>query len=347
MLLAHPDLQPWWQGLPWYKWHSHHLTLQEALPPMPQSKHWVSLDVYWLTPPLSLSWLHLVFNMVKLTLALADLITGRQAPPPPPPELVDSEEEYIVEEVLKSQIFWQKLQYLVKWEGYGVEHNTWEYSDNLQNAADAVNEFHIKNLAAPQHIHALAFGSIPFWTIPPLTYALGWCIPEGGGNCKGNPQLMPTDWPTFKPSWPINHAWHVMPDWSHLTLQLPALRHTPNSNNLSTNSSNNPMGQHTHSTNIFTTQHVSTPNCLLANPPELNLSPRPDRYSKYHGKFTKSSTTSQLQLCLLLLLDTYLPCSLIQYLFIIFTSCHSTFYFYLYILFSSIGSPSFPLWIPC
>ena len=158
---------------------------------------------------------------------------------------------------------------------------------------------------------------------------------------------MPTDWPTFKPSQPIGHAQCVMPDWSYPTLQLPALRHTPNSKNLSTNSSNNPMGQHTHSTDIFTTQHVGTPNWLLADPPEPNLSPRPDRCSKYYGKFTKSSATSQLQLCLFLLLDTYFPCSLIWYLFIIFTSCYSTFYFYLYISFSSMGSPSFPLWIPC
>ena len=143
-----------------------------------------------------------------------------------------------------------------------------------------------------------------------------------------------------------HYAWHVTPDQSHPTLQLPALRRTPDSNNLSTNSSNNPMGQHTHThlTDIFTTQHVSTPNRLLADPPKPNLSPW---CSKYHGKFTKSSATSQLQLCLSLLLDTYLPCSLVWYLFVIFTLYHSTFYFYLYISFSSMGSPSFPLWIPC
>ena len=104
---------------------------------------------------------------------------------------------------------------------------------------------------------------------------------------------------------------------------------------------------HTHSTDIFMTQHVSTPDRLLANPPKPNLGPTPNQCSKYHGKFTKSSATSELWLCLFLLLDTYLPCSLIWYLFIIFTSCHSTFYFYLYISFSSIGSPSLPLWIPC
>ena len=93
---------------------------------------------------------------------------------------MDGEEEYIVEEVLNSWMSQWKLQYLVKWEGYSIEHNTWKYLDNLQNAADAVNEFHIKNPAAPQCICALAFGSIPFWPIPLLTYASGWCIPEAG-----------------------------------------------------------------------------------------------------------------------------------------------------------------------
>ena len=89
-----------------------------------------------------MSQLHPVFNVVKLTLALADPIPERQAPPLPPLELVNGEEKYIVEKVLNSRMFQCKLQYLVKWEGYGVEENTWEYWDNLNNAADAVNNFH-------------------------------------------------------------------------------------------------------------------------------------------------------------------------------------------------------------
>ncbi|KIM34667.1 hypothetical protein M413DRAFT_35908, partial [Hebeloma cylindrosporum] len=106
--------------------------------------------------------LHLVFNVVKLTLAPADPIPGRHAPPPPPPELVEGEEEYVVEEILNSCMFRRKLQYLVKWEGYGVENNTWENADNLAHAADAVTDFHTWNPAAPCRIRALAFGSIPF-----------------------------------------------------------------------------------------------------------------------------------------------------------------------------------------
>jgi len=135
-----------------------------------------------------MSHLHPVFNVIKLTLIPIDPVAGRHAPPLPPPELIDSEEEYVVEEILNSCMFCRKLQYLVKWEGYGVENNTWEYWDNLGNALDAVNEFHTRNPAAPRRIHALAFGSIPFRPIPPLTIASGQCNSEGGVIVRGTPK---------------------------------------------------------------------------------------------------------------------------------------------------------------
>ena len=50
-----------------------------------------------------------------------------------------------------------------------------------------------------------------------------------------------------------------MTDRPHLTLQLPAPRCTPDSNNLSTNSSNNPMGQHTHTQLTFLQPNMSAP----------------------------------------------------------------------------------------
>jgi len=106
--------------------------------------------------------LHPVFNVVKLSPAPDDPIVGRRRNPQPPPELVDGEEEYIVEKILNSRMFRRKLQYLVKWKGYGIEGNTWEYSENLDHAPEKVMEFHTKNPGAPCRIRALAFGSIPF-----------------------------------------------------------------------------------------------------------------------------------------------------------------------------------------
>ena len=103
--------------------------------------------------------------MVKLTPALMDLIPSRLRPPLPLPELVDSEEEYIVEGIINSRMFRCQLQYSVKWEGYGVEGNTWEYLENVNNAPEKIAEFHAKNPAAPHHIHAMTFRSIPFHPI--------------------------------------------------------------------------------------------------------------------------------------------------------------------------------------
>ena len=50
-----------------------------------------------------------------------------------------------------------------------------------------------------------------------------------------------------------------MTDQSCLTLQLPALRCTPDSNNLSTNSSNNLTGQHTHTQLTFLQPNMLAP----------------------------------------------------------------------------------------
>jgi len=102
---------------------------------------------------------------MKLSPTPNNPIIGRCQNPPPPPELVDGEEEYIVEKILNSRMFRRKLQYLVKWKGYGIEGNTWEYSENLNHAPEKVTEFHTKNPGAPRRIRTLAFSSIPFHPI--------------------------------------------------------------------------------------------------------------------------------------------------------------------------------------
>jgi len=130
--------------------------------------------------------LHPVFNVIKLTPVPLDPIVGQCQTPPPPPELIDSEEEYLVEEILDSRMWRQKLQYLVKWEGYGIEHNTWEYSDNLDNAAEAVAELHSTHPGALHHICAMAFETILFHPVP-LAFTSSRCSSRrGGGDCKGN-----------------------------------------------------------------------------------------------------------------------------------------------------------------
>src|SRR5437016_593076 len=147
----------------------------------------VGTNAYRLRLPTPLRRLHPVFNVIKLTLAPVDPIAGRHAPPPPPPELVDGEEEYVVEEILNSRLFRRRLQYLVKWEGYGVEGNTWEYSENVDNAPEKVAEFHQRNPAAPRRIRTMAFSSIPFRPISLPTQASGRCFSRGGVIVRGTP----------------------------------------------------------------------------------------------------------------------------------------------------------------
>ena len=71
-------------------------------------------SAYRLRLPLSMSRIHPVFNVVKLSLALLDPIHGHHSQPPPLLEIVDGEEEWVVEEILDSRMVNQKLQYLVK-----------------------------------------------------------------------------------------------------------------------------------------------------------------------------------------------------------------------------------------
>ncbi|CAJ0968535.1 unnamed protein product [Ranitomeya imitator] len=61
---------------------------------------------------------------------------------PPAPVLVDGELEYVVEKILDSRFSRRKLQYLVKWKGYGQEDNSWVFASDV-HAADLVRAFHL------------------------------------------------------------------------------------------------------------------------------------------------------------------------------------------------------------
>jgi len=113
--------------------------------------------------------LHPVFNVVKLTPSPADPIAGRHPTLPPPPELVEGEEEYLVEEILDSKMFRGKLKFKIKWEGYGTEHDSWEYATEV-HAPERITEFYRKNPAAPRQIRATIFSAIPFRPVSPIYF---------------------------------------------------------------------------------------------------------------------------------------------------------------------------------
>ena len=60
---------------------------------------------------------------------------------PPPPVRVHGEEEFVVEKILDSRIFRRKLQYLIRWKGYGPDEHSWEPKENV-HAPRLVSEFH-------------------------------------------------------------------------------------------------------------------------------------------------------------------------------------------------------------
>ena len=97
---------------------------------------------YRLRLPHGIKQLHLVFNVVKLTLALDH----------PLPVVIDGEPEWEVEEILDSCWHWRRFQYLIKWKGYGREHNSWESASEV-SVPELTVEFHRKHPGAPRHYH--------------------------------------------------------------------------------------------------------------------------------------------------------------------------------------------------
>jgi len=89
--------------------------------------------------------LHLVFNVVKLTLALDDLITEWKMEDHPLPIVINREAEWEVKKILDSCWHWRRFQYL-KWKGYGHKHNSWESAVILDSCLGSKRDiFHLNN----------------------------------------------------------------------------------------------------------------------------------------------------------------------------------------------------------
>jgi hypothetical protein len=138
------------------------------LGPFPVERQ-VSHNAYRLQLPFPMRRLHPVFNIVKLTTAPPDPIPGRHPQPPPPPEVIDGEDEYIVEKILDSKMFRGRLKFKIKWEGYGPEHDSWEYATEVY-APERVADFYQRNPAVPRQIRAAIFSKIPFWPMSPIYF---------------------------------------------------------------------------------------------------------------------------------------------------------------------------------
>src|SRR5215469_8845125 len=112
----------------------------------------VGTHAYKLRLPPSMHRIHPVFPVVKLTKAPENPFPGRENEPPPPPEIIDDHEEYEVEDVLDSRIRYRKVEFLVKWKGYGYKENEWVKAKDMENAADAVAKFYRTHPEAPREV---------------------------------------------------------------------------------------------------------------------------------------------------------------------------------------------------
>ena len=94
---------------------------------------------------------HPVFHVSILEPYNVNPIPGRRSPTSPSELDLDGEATWEVEEVLASQTRYRKVEYLIKWKGYGCEKNTCEpYDSLLGGAQESVKDFHLKNQGMPK-----------------------------------------------------------------------------------------------------------------------------------------------------------------------------------------------------
>jgi len=106
---------------------------------------------YRLKLPYQMKQLHPVFNIVKLTLAPDDPITGCKMEDYLPPIVIDGEAEWKAKEILDSHWHQRRFQYLIKWKGYGRKHNSWESASEVF-APELTAEFYRKHPRALRHV---------------------------------------------------------------------------------------------------------------------------------------------------------------------------------------------------
>ena len=100
-------------------------------------------------------------NVSCLRLYKPPTILGQQITPQPPID-VEGEQEYVVEEILDSCLRRNKLEFLIKWEGYTDENNSWELEDNCRNASRAIKDFYKQYPEAPQQIGRMQYENLNF-----------------------------------------------------------------------------------------------------------------------------------------------------------------------------------------
>jgi hypothetical protein len=109
---------------------------------------------YGIDLPASWKEKQLIFNETYLTPYHSPKYCRQQKPPPPPPiKSEDSEQAWNVQEILDLKFHRKKIKYLVHWEGYTHDHDTWEPIENLDDTQECLKAFHRKSPNKPSHDH--------------------------------------------------------------------------------------------------------------------------------------------------------------------------------------------------
>jgi len=98
--------------------------------------------------------IHPVFHGSLLTRYTKASFPSQHRAPPPEPEIIGNEMEYEVEAILDSRRRKKgratQMEYLIRWKGYGAEHNSWEPKKNLSHSIELIREFHKKYPMKPK-----------------------------------------------------------------------------------------------------------------------------------------------------------------------------------------------------
>ncbi|XP_075711066.1 uncharacterized protein LOC142746912 [Rhinoderma darwinii] len=93
---------------------------------------------------------HPVFHVSLLKPMIPTSFPGRISSPPDSVQ-VNEHEEFLVEKILDSRIFRNRLQYLIQWQGYGTDDNSWESEENI-HAPWLLREFHERYPEKPSQL---------------------------------------------------------------------------------------------------------------------------------------------------------------------------------------------------
>jgi hypothetical protein len=78
----------------------------------------------------------------------------------PPPDLIEGKLEWEVEQILGDRTYQQKKQYLIRWKGYALAHDSWEDESGI-HAPDLIADCKLWNQSASQSSHQSAKAKTP------------------------------------------------------------------------------------------------------------------------------------------------------------------------------------------